>query len=420
MYKRLLLICFSLLLTIELSAQTKSSNELKYNNFRNKLKKELLIYSGNGMDKGTHIPMERKYVANGKKVAYWADGVWWQGHYLSVLATEYRRLQLEGKNTDATLNELKAALDVYDRLDLEAELCWGVDTFTQLNGFYIRDDIADGEAYRLKADVIQGDYHYHCGKLNKHNAPSQDQAWGTYLGLALIQKLVDDSTIFQHTVDIARRMVRGMQYIDAKGKTHWQVMNPVTGDIVQKEGDIQWLQYAHGTVGTILTGEDMHFGKSGKNNWKNIWEILQDNVLIDRDGHFTWYGVLALSAVMNDGGTRNCYDWMVSKCEKIAKRRPDLQQSIMFPHLPLINVVLYGYNGKSLIARERYDEYLNTAPESGAGTTEVAGEIVRTPAPWNSLSLFCPWHNKETGEFNMLDYMLLYNLVSLVYDYEYK
>lgn len=402
--------------TIGLMAQSTSSNGLKYNNFRNRFKKEMLIYSGNGMDKGTHLPMERKTVVNGKTVGYWADGIWWQGHYLAVLATEYRRLQLEGRDTEGTLQELKAALDVYDRLDFAAERCWGTDTFTSINGFYIRDDVSNTEGKRLNLDEVQSDYHFYCGKTDAfRHGPSQDQAWGTYLGIALIQKFVDDTTVLRHSADIVKRLVRGMQYTDEKGKPHWQIMNPVTGKIVQKEGDIQWLQYAHGTIGTMLTGENMHFGNSNKNRWKNIWKILQDNVLADRDGHFTWYGVMALAAVMNDGGSRSCYDWMIKKCDKIVKRRPDLKQTIIFPHLPLINVVLHGYTRESLLPKKTYTDYLSLAPENGANAQMINGEEIRTNAPWNSLSLFCPWHNYELGTFNMLDYMLLYNLVELVY-----
>lgn len=414
--KRFFLLVNIGLLICGLNAQTLNNNELKYNHFRNTLKKEMLFYAGNGMEKGAHLPMERKTLVNGKMVGYWADGIWWQGHYLAVLATEYRRFQMEGKSTTATLQELKAALDVYDRLDLAAEHCWGSDTFVSLNGFYIRDDVSNAEKEQLHLDEIQSDYHFYCGKTDAfRHGPSQDQAWGTYLGIALIQKFVDDTAVLRHSAEIAKRLVRGMQYTDEKGKPHWQIINPVTGTIVQKEGDIQWLQYAHGTVGTMLTGENMHFGNSAKNRWKNIWELLQDNVLTDRDGHFTWYGVLALSAVMNDGGSANCYDWMIKKCNKIVKRRPDLRQTIIFPHLPLINVALYGYTGKSLMPKDIYVDYLSAAPENGANAQVIDGETVRTNAPWNSLSLFCPWHNYELGTFNMLDYMLLYNLVEIVY-----
>ena len=161
-------------------------------------------------------------------------------------------------------------------------------------------------------------------------------------------------------------MVRGMQYTDANGRMHWQIMNPVTGAVVQKEGDIQWLQYAHGEIGTRLAGRNLHAGRSDKPQWRNTWNLLQQNVLIDRDGHFTWYGVLSLAAVLNDGaGRQDCYQWMVETCDKVVRRRPDMQQSLIFPHLPLINLVLHGTEGRELLPKERYEAYLNAAPASG-------------------------------------------------------
>ena len=63
-------------------------------------------------------------------MGHWGDAVWWQGHYLAVLATEYALKQRDGENTAATLRELRLALDVYRRLDLNAERCFG-DTLPQ-------------------------------------------------------------------------------------------------------------------------------------------------------------------------------------------------------------------------------------------------------------------------------------------------
>lgn len=417
MMRHCLLFLPLLTLWVSVSAQSKFSREEKYQHYRERLRHEMMRCSGDGMTKGTYLPMECKYNAKGKVVGYWADATWWQGHYVAMLATEYYRLQRAQQPTEATLQELRAALKVYDRLDLLAEPCWGGNRDTTCNGFYLRDDITLAETEGLKIDLVQSDYLDHCGdRSTRGNAPSQDQAWATYIGLALTQKLVDDTALYQHCAAIAERLVRAMQYTDEKGKPHWQIMNPVTGNLIQKEGDIQWLQYAHATIGTMLSGKDLHFGRSGKRHWRNIWEIIQDNVLIDKNGHFTWYGVLSLSAVMNDGGGKCCYDWLVKKCNKIAKRRPDLQQSFIFPHLPLVNVVLYGSDGLSLLPAEEYIQlYLDTAPDRGAGTQMVEGEMLRTDAPWHSLSLFCPWHTNHIGDFNMLDYMLLYNLVEIVY-----
>ena len=416
--KKTVLIAIMLAAILPLFSQTPAENASKYKKFRQRLVQEMMYSTGDAMVKGSHLPMERRYLYKGERVGQWADAVWWQGHYLAVLATEYALQRRDGESTAATLKELRLALDVYRRLDLSAERCFG-DTSPQTpNGFYIRDDVGKTEATFMKLRHVNSDYTYYCGQTDaRRNAPSQDQAWASYLGFALIQKLVDDTLLHHEVADLTERMVRGMQWTDATGRVHWQIMNPVTGAVVQKEGDIQWLQYAHGEIGTRLSGKYLHAGRSDKPQWRNTWNLLEQNVLVDRDGHFTWYGVLALATVLNDGaGQQDCYPWLVRTCDKVVRRRPDLQQSLIFPHLPLINLVLHGTEGRELLPKELYEAYLNAAPASGYITTEVDGEVVRTAPPWHSLSLFCPWHTDKTGDANMLDYMLLYNLYRLVYE----
>lgn len=418
MEKRILLIIILAVISCQIFAQSKVENEKKYLSLRNRLRSEFLYYTGDGMERGTSLPMENRYISKKGKTGYWADGTWWQGHYVALLATEYARLKREGKPTEATLKELRCAIDVYDRLDLRAERCWLCDTFTQPNGFYLRDDIYRADTTRFGLNWINSDHYTNCNNVNtKGNAPSQDQAWASYIGFALVEKLVDDSVLCQKVADISYRMVTGMQHMDSAQKAHWQIVNPVTGVTIQSEMDIQWLQYAHTRIGEMLSGRNVAFGRSDKGNWRSMWNIVQDNVLISNTGNFRWYGILSMSALMDEGrtGNRDCYKWLTNTCARIAKRRPDLQQTLIFPHIPLINLVLYGKEGKKLLPRADYDAYLNSAPMDGAITKNVNGQTVRTPAPWHSLSLFCPWHLTETGDANMIDFLLLYNLVELVY-----
>lgn len=398
-----------------LFSQTSIQNEQKYNHFRQRLRQYFMYYTGDATVKGSHLPMEWRVTKNGKQICYWADAVWWQGHYVAVLATEYRLRQLRGQTTDSTLAELKAALETYNRLDRNAELCWNGDT--ALNGFYLRDDADQTLTTALQVDVISSDYLNHCGKLpTQGNAPSQDQAWGSYLGFALTMKLVDDSVVRQEVSDIATRMIRRMQFTDENGKESWQIVNPVNGELIQTKGDIQWMQYAHAEAGKVLTGKRLDFGNSHRSQWKTIWNVLQNNMLITKYGNFRWYGVMVLSTVINEwgSGSDNCYDWLVRMSDKIIKKRPDLQQTLLFPHLSLASIVLYGHNDDFQLNRQPYEEYLNTAPTNGAAHLISGDTTIQTKAPWHSLSLFCPWHTASIGEFNMLDYMLLYNLFQLV------
>lgn len=398
------------------AAQTPEQNREKYDIFRKRFNDSFVYASGDAASQGAYIPVELRTVAtNGTITLYWADGTWWIGHYVAVLALEYARLRMENLPTDATLAELKQVLLTYRRLDLNAELCWN--GAAEHNGFYMRDDIAGDMTNLFGATTIRSDYSSKCGDTTtRSNSPSQDQAWASYMGLALAKKLVYNPEIQQLVLETAEMFLKSMQHTDGKNEV-WEVVNPVTGVVAQKRGDIEWLRYAHASAYEFLADTVIKFGHAHYSFWKSAWNFLQNNFMIDKRGHFNWYGVMVLSTVINEWGSggRNIYDWLVNCGQKLAKKRPDLGQPVMFPHLPLVAVLLHGYNGNKMLPRELYDEILNAAPREGASLQLVNGEFVHTPAPWGSMSLFCPWHTQSVGEYNMLDYMLLYNAYKLVY-----
>ena len=418
-----MLVASACLFAVQLFSQTPELNRFKYDFYRMNLLERFMLFSGDGMEQGTCLPMESlRLDAEGRQTAYWADGTWWQGHYVAMLATEYARLRMEGDTLSAfsTLKELHQALRVYVRLDSMAETCWN--GRPECNGFYLRDDVPQSMASSFNVQQIVSDYRRRCGDtLSTSNGPSQDQAWATYLGLALVLRLVDgDSTaeVRELAVNVARQVVRGMQHTDAKGREHWQVVNPVNGFLVQKEGDIQWLKYAHARAYEVLTGDETRFGNALSVASRRTFRLIQNNFLIDKHGHFNWYGVLALSTVINEKGSagRCTYEWLVDRTQSLAKKRPDLEQPIMFPHFPLISLLLYPQQPSKMLPASLYEDLLGSAPNNGAYRRVLTdGKMEHTYAPWHTLSLFCPWHNEDTGDFNMIDYMLLYNLYRLVY-----
>jgi hypothetical protein len=195
------------------------------------------------------------------------------------------------------------------------------------------------------------------------------------------------------------------------------VTNPVTGAVHQSSGDIQWLKYAHARACELLTGDKVVFGNASSTASKQLWNTIQQVFTLDKKGHYNWYGVLALSTVINEKGSDmsacTC-DWLVGRTQELVRLRPDLHQPMIFPHFPLISLLLYPQKPKSLPDASQYESLLDAAPSEGAFRRYADGVWDTTPAPWNSLSLFCPWHLEE-GDFNMLDYLLLYNLYRLVY-----
>lgn len=399
-----------------ITAQTPEQNKRKYDFYRERFKKDFVYFSGDAAEQGSYIPVEiRRMYDNGAVSLYWADGTWWLGHYVAVLSLEYARLKVENAPVESTLDELKQVLLTYRRLDMNAELCWNGEP--ERNGFYLRDDISASMAATMNAAAIHSDYSYKCGDtLTLSNSPSQDQAWASYVGLALAKKLVDNAEIQKLVVETAEMFFKSMQHTDGK-KEYWEVANPVTGAVAQKRADIQWLRYAHAAAYEYLADTAITFGHAHRSFWKNAWDFIQNNFMIDKRGHFNWYGVMTLSVVINEwgSGARNIYDWTVRCGQKLSSKRPDLQQPVMFPHLPLVALLLHGYSGDKLLPSELYVEMLDAAHAEGSSLRKSGGEALRSPAPWHSLSMFCPWHSNDVGEYNMLDYMLLYNAWFLVY-----
>ncbi|MDR2868331.1 MAG: hypothetical protein LBV46_02170 [Bacteroidales bacterium] len=418
--KQTLCSLFACLLIIKLSsavmAQSPEENREKYQIYRERFKTEFLYNSGDASIQGSYIPMESLRTSeSGQKSGYWADGVWWLGHYVAMLSIEYRLQQLDNVNTDETLQELRHVIATYNRLDLEAERCWGGND--SLNGFFLRDDIDNSLASTLNVKTINSDYKKYCGKGLEKNAPSQDQLWASYVGFALLLKLVDVPDLQAEVKQLTSRLISSMHHTTPEGKEVWEIVNPVTGNVVQKQMDIQWLQYAHQQVETSLTDNKNSWGKANTQFWKDMWTMVKNNMLINKNGNFVWYGVLSCATVINDNETNrhNGYDWLVKRCGQIQKKRPDLQQTLIFPHFPLISAILHGYQGKNPIPAAQYEQYLDAAPQEGAFHYVTNDTNYSSPAPWHSLSLFCPWHTADVGSFNMLDYLLLYNAYRLVY-----
>ena len=415
--KYIISVLVAMICATDLFSQTPVTAEEKYNHYRAQLKQRFLYYTQDATVRGSHLPVELINVdAQGKITAYWADATWWQGHYIAMLALEYRNLQLQGRSTDSTLQELRWAVGTLKRLDAHAESYWnGRDS---LNGFFLRDDVPADLNTAMNVDIISSDYKALLGDTTTlGNAPSQDQIWACYLGFALVIKLVDDRPLRNDVTDLARSFVRCMQSETDNGRKQWAIVNPVNGRLIQKSGDIKWLQHGHVLAGEYITGEDLHFGKSDNGWWRTVWSFMQNICLMRKKGNFVWYGIYCCSVVGNDWGrgADNIYDWMKKQGEKIADMRPDLQQEFVFPHLPLIAAILHGYEGDSPINPDVYERYFASAPPGGGYRLRKEGEVEVSAEPWHSLSLFCPWHLNDYGYYNMLDYMLLYNAYNIVY-----
>lgn len=211
----------------QLFSQTDEINLEKYWKFRNDFVQKFIKIGpnqGESLPAGSIEPLgcfdndsdPNNYAEYGKM--QWGDGMIRHGFYLRLLATEYALKKKYGQDPQGTLNELYYALYAINRLDRDAEPSldniYGINGFYQptLNGFYLREDVYEDFCLNWETDQLNprctNSAFYennNYAKVNDpanglvtkpdpshRNSPSLDQMTSLLVGLALVNKLVDD------------------------------------------------------------------------------------------------------------------------------------------------------------------------------------------------------------------------------------
>jgi hypothetical protein len=333
-----------------------------------------------------------------------------------------------------------------------------------LDGFFIRDDVPENFTRRWSgmnpafADFpnVRSDYTDPNIRLNEM---SQDQVWNLTIGLALVSHLVDDTTLWyipEYHGDLllsladraglaAFRMINAMQseaciqpfsFLENSWcLRYWHLYNPYLGQSVKRGSGPNLLKYGFAEAGNAITGYrygDMHWGNSENARiWFNMAGLLQylQRVRIDRNIENLYH--TATTATV--GAV-----WSTSQLVRLFNRHrkrlfiPDHQ----YEHLALISCVLHNDCPK-ILQREKlfYLELINSAPMHGPFNYGNDAHQEQGARPyymhadefhyeWSSVNRFVWPHRRgpgtieaHKGEYNGLDYMLLYNLYYLVYGF---
>ena len=383
----------------------------------------------------------------------WGDGVQTLGHYIGVLATEYKLLNLNSHDTYNTLRELYWALYAFNRLDENAETYYydPNDPNMQygspnLNGFFVRDDVGailnynnfntnpliDGpNSNYYKATWFDSDYS--TASNNDCNEMSKDQVIQLLVGLGLVTKCVPaNTTFFDNDVgytrvfqdlesdinteakNIIKRVIEYMHHQNnVNNGWDWKIYNPVKQQLVKRGSRAIWLSWGYASTELALTG----FQTDGMSSPLALTakagflalesSMLNGLTLADGEGD----KVLLLAALSNA--------WIISPSNSI------LIQSFQNPiykydYIPLLYHII---NGGINVALDNLESYynllLNIAPCNGPYnfTTGIYPNYEwssnsRTLHPWRRGDLNTNW----PGYSNGLDYMLLYNLYCLYFN----
>ncbi len=269
--KKQLFILVAICATLQCYGQTDELNLQKYWKFRNDFVQKYVKIGpqrGESLPVGVRQPLDCENNVVGaqehKGMLSWGDGGVRQGHYLSLLATEYALRKKYNLDLEGIRSELYFALNAIERLDkfAESELdqLYGIDNFyptEDLNGFFLRDDVPENFHLNWQNDAmdpkcVNASFYKNdnVAQLNDpvlgfvtenttyQNTPSIDQIAYLLQGLTLVWKLVDHDTVTppgmtqskdlnQWAVDITQRILHyaydhNWQIIDVNG---WPVPN---------------------------------------------------------------------------------------------------------------------------------------------------------------------------------------------------
>jgi len=463
MIKKLLVILFGIIQIIGY-AQTADENHEKYWFYRHRLINNFVKV---GPEQGCSIPAEARGF-NDYASLVWGDGNEW-GWYIAVLATEYKLLVDNNQDASATVKELYYAIEAFNRVDYNTEIYASGGTQSGwLNGFFSANDVP----YDFLTNDPNDPNHFNSGLVESHCDPqysqpcivnniqtnfygdipntttvpdpdimSMDMVCHLLMGLALVNQCVGDNITFNNTnfMDGENKIVAEAHNIADRIvnwiRIHsWFVYNPVTGQNVtlEKGGFAQLFSYGYAEAACKVT------------NKTHFTHLVSGLTCFDYHDAISIAAMSAFQAYNNPAAffaivhTSSYNDHLIGLLAAVGNSWYEPSSPPFFPinnatnaslsayftsaqysrpYLPLLRQVLHG--GGNLVSNSTYTDLLNSAP--CMGPYNIDGNYPdynwsttnRFRQPEHRGCLSPPLCNQPNGEYNGLDYMLLFNLYCL-------
>lgn len=433
----------------DIYAQTPEQNFEKYLAYRKRLLNEFMV-SSSGDELGTNIPAS---IRNKKtRQMRWGDATINLSNYMAVLATEYALFKANNLPVEQTLLELHNSLMALERLDAGAGIFYSERNARPTpNGFFIRDDVPASftKDWEWKnpsfSDYpwVKSDYMDQNIRLNEM---SQDQVWHLIVGLALISHLVDDTTgwsvpqyhgplrftLSQRAMIAGYRIIEVMQ--DKSCLIHpkngdgclcihfWHLKNPATGKKVKRGANPNFLKYGFAESGNFISQMafgNLHWGNSRRGKlWYNLSKSFQYLQRFTASGNFEYIYYLGSTATVGNVWSTRDLIRMFNRHQKL----PFIPNP-QYEHFALISCMLHD-DCPRMLQKEKslYETLLDKAPAEGAFNYGYDPDNLYE-SEWSSINRFVWPERKGTGtgehhqgDYNGLDYMMLYNLYYLVYN----
>ncbi len=457
--KKLFILLFCIIQILG-NAQTAEDNHEKYWFYRHRLINNFVKI---GDCQGCSIPAEARGHSDFATLK-WGDGNEW-GWYIAVLATEYKLLTKNNQDASETIKELYYAIEAFNRVDYNTEIyASGGAQSGWLNGFFSANDVPI-DFLGDPNDPNSNYNHFNSGLVESHcdqqysqpcivnnistnfdpnntgvpdpDIMSMDMVCHLLMGLALVNECVGDNITFNNTnfMDGENKIVAEAHNIADRIvswiRIHsWFVYNPVTNQNVtlDKGGFAQLLSYGYAEAACKVT------------NKTDYTHLLYGLTCLDYHDQISIAGMSAFEAYNNPDvffaivHTSSYNDHLIGLLAAIGNswyeppsppfwpinNATNASLSAYFtsaqysrPYLPLLRQVLHG--GGNLVSNSTYTDLLNSAPCKGP--YNIDGNY--PDYNWSTTNRFRqPEHRGESnpdpkGEYNGLDYMLLFNLYCL-------
>jgi hypothetical protein len=440
-------------------AQDELVNLQKYWHYRYRLTHYYMVV---GEGPGMSLPADIRNTNNSGEIR-WGEVPVYLGYYIGTLATEYRLLKDNNYNTDQTLTELYYALKAAIRIDNVAENQdpWNHDPST--NGFLIRDDVPDdflllhsgflnqnipqNQGITIgsgKPGIVTSMHSDYTGNLHsnpyhpENNAISQDVVYQLLMGFALVKRYVDPGVIsFDDLInnDMVNIDLQGMaideadlivSYIKANHSQHWEINDP-DGHDINAGGNCASFAFAIARAGNYITGND--YTDFFENFDEPFWQTLQDpeHLLCHAIGDQASAHPMALVLAAMSNSWKEDHNQTNTTPDQILLNG-DYESSITPCNHPDNHYgwdVFYGALWDVFHGGPRYisdlckvRDILNSAPFDGPFYHDITDNA--SAGSWCATRRFFDDAPRQqsgkpgfNGNFNGLDYMLLFNLYYL-------
>ena len=413
----------------------------KYWMYRMRL--EYFISPGtNGQSRGEYMVAGIRN-KQGTDVISYGDQMVHFGYYLGVLATEWQLLERFSQDNSATLDELNHALDAFVRVDLcESRMPWykNADVY---DGFFMRQDVPEdfitmhpdlnkdldpsvmagmpepgnpGYVEHVSAndyknwDVDPGGtpyYSYQTPSEMKYGAMSQDNAIGLLKGLALVHKCIP-SGYYAHekASEIAGKVISKIW-----GAGSWIILDP-NGDQVPRGSNAYF--YAIPLTITNLAMDNIALPSPAIAANANVtWQAMQ----------YIPNNPMNNCMTMTMAALCNCWNGGLTGFPGINTSQGCIYQLSEQDNWDTFYLLLWAYlhdKNPGLLSMQKVRDQLAAAPCNGPYCYDSVHDVLSGNG-WASTYKFeqgSDYQNNgklgSQGNYNGLDFMLLYNLYCLV------